>query len=413
VVIKGGKVGGEDLSKLKIDKAESVVRPKKKRKLFRLYAGILLVLIVAVLYSRGVFTPAVEVEAANVSLVYPSQSFTVLNASGYVVAQRKASVASKVTGRLISLSVEEGSRVKKGEIIARLENEDVLAVRNQAEANLNSSRHTLEQAEAELKDAGLAFERAKDLLSKGYIARSDYDSADARFAKAEAAVAADKAMVKAAQAALQSANVGIDYTLLRAPFDAVVLTKNADIGDIVTPIGAAANVQAAVVTIADMDSLQVEADVSESNLSQIKVGQPCEIQLDSIPDTRFPGKVHMIVPTADRTKATVMVKVRFLEKDSRILPEMSARVAFLERPVSPGEERPRTAVNSKAIITGGGKKVVFLIRKERVVETPVTTGQQLGDMTETLSGVKAGDRVVLKPLEKLKNGSRIKVAEGT
>jgi RND family efflux transporter MFP subunit len=406
-------VASEDLSKLKIDKAESVVRPKKKRRLFRLYAAILLVLVVAVLYFRGVFTPAVQVEAANVSLIYPSQSFTVLNASGYVVAQRKAAVASKVTGRLISLSVEEGSRVRKGEIIARLENEDVLALRNQAEANLNSSRHTLDQAEAELKDAGLAFERAKDLVSKGYIAKADYDSAEARYGKAAAAVAAEKSTVKAAQAALQSANVGLDYTLLRAPFDAVVLTKNADVGDIVTPIGAAANVQAAVVTIADMDSLQVEADVSESNLFQIKVGQPCEIQLDSIPDTRFSGKVHMIVPTADRTKATIMVKVRFLEKDDRILPEMSARVAFLERPVSPDEERPRTAVNSQAIIDRGGKKIVFLIRKERVVETLVTTGQRLGDMTETLSGVKAGDRVVLKPLEKLKNGSRIKVAEGT
>jgi RND family efflux transporter MFP subunit len=406
-------LAGEDLSKLKIDKAESVVRPKKKRRLFRLYAAILLVLVVAVLYFRGVFTPAVQVEAANVSLIYPSQSFTVLNASGYVVAQRKAAVASKVTGRLISLSVEEGSRVRKGEIIARLENEDVLALRNQAEANLNSSRHTLDQAEAELKDAGLAFERAKDLVSKGYIAKADYDSAEARYGKAAAAVAAEKSTVKAAQAALQSANVGLDYTLLRAPFDAVVLTKNADVGDIVTPIGAAANVQAAVVTIADMDSLQVEADVSESNLFQIKVGQPCEIQLDSIPDTRFSGKVHMIVPTADRTKATIMVKVRFLEKDDRILPEMSARVAFLERPVSPDEERPRTAVNSQAIIDRGGKKIVFLIRKERVVETPVSTGQRLGDMTEVISGVKAGDRVVLKPLEKLKNGSRIKVAEGT
>jgi RND family efflux transporter MFP subunit len=406
-------VASEDLSKLKIDKAESVVRPKKKRRLFRLYAAILLVLVVAVLYFRGVFTPAVQVEAANVSLIYPSQSFTVLNASGYVVAQRKAAVASKVTGRLISLSVEEGSRVRKGEIIARLENEDVLALRNQAEANLNSSRHTLDQAEAELKDAGLAFERAKDLVSKGYIAKADYDSAEARYGKAAAAVAAEKSTVKAAQAALQSANVGLDYTLLRAPFDAVVLTKNADVGDIVTPIGAAANVQAAVVTIADMDSLQVEADVSESNLFQIKVGQPCEIQLDSIPDTRFSGKVHMIVPTADRTKATIMVKVRFLEKDDRILPEMSARVAFLERPVSPDEERPRTAVNSQAIIDRGGKKIVFLIRKERVVETPVSTGQRLGDMTEVISGVKAGDRVVLKPLEKLKNGSRIKVAEGT
>jgi len=405
-------MASEDLSRLKIDKSESVIRPKKKRRLLRLFAGILLVFIAAVLYFKGVFTPSVQVEAANVSRIYPSQTFTVLNASGYVVAQRKAAVASKVTGRLISLSVEEGSRIKKGEVIARLENEDVQAARNQAEANLNNTRHTLEQADAELKDADLAFERTKDLLSKGFVAKADNDSAEARYKKAVAGVAAAKAAVNASQALLQAANVSIGYTLVRAPFDAVVLTKNADVGDIVTPIGAAANVQAAVVTVADMNSLQVEADVSESNLSQIKEGQPCEIQLDSFPDDRFRGEVHMIVPTADRTKATVMVKVRFLDKDSRILPEMSARVAFLKRQVRPEEQRPRTAINSKAVLDRGGRKVVFLIKDNRAIETPVSTGEQFDDMIEILSGVKAGDRIVSRPLDKMKNGSKIKVAEG-
>jgi len=405
-------MASEDLSRLKIGKSESVIRPKKKRRLIRLFAGILLVFIAAVLYFKGVFTPSVQVEAANVSRIYPSQTFTVLNASGYVVAQRKAAVASKVTGRLISLSVEEGSRIKKGEVIARLENEDVQAARNQAEANLNNARHTLEQADAELKDADLAFERTKDLLSKGFVAKADNDSAEARYKKAVAGVAAAKAAVNASQALLQAANVSIGYTLVRAPFDAVVLTKNADVGDIVTPIGAAANVQAAVVTVADMNSLQVEADVSESNLSQIKEGQPCEIQLDSFPDDRFRGEVHMIVPTADRTKATVMVKVRFLDKDGRILPEMSARVAFLKRQVRPDEQKPRIAINSKAVLDRGRRKVVFLIKDNRAIETPVSTGDQFDDMIEILSGVKAGDRIVSRPLDKIKNGSKIKVAEG-
>jgi RND family efflux transporter MFP subunit len=404
-------MASEDLSKLKIEKTESVTRPKKRKRLLRLSAAVIFVVIAAVLYFNGVFTPAVQVESANVSQIYPSQTFTALNASGYVVAQRKAAVASKVTGRLIALSVEEGSRIKKGEVIARLENEDVLASRNQAEANLNNARHTLEQAEAELKDAEKAFERTRDLLSKGFIAKADYDSAEARYKKAVAGVAAAGAAVKAGQALLRGANVNLDYTLVRAPFDAVVLTKNADVGDIVTPIGAAANVQSAVVTIADMNSLQVEADVSESNLSQVKVGQPCEIQLDSFPDTRFRGEVHMIVPTADRAKATVMVKVRFLEKDNSILPEMSAKVAFLKRPVKPEEQRPRTAVNAKAVLDRGGRKIVFLIKDNRTIETPVTTGEQFDDMTEVLSGVKAGDRVALKPLDKLKSGTKIKMAE--
>ncbi len=190
-----------------------------------------------------------------------------------------------------------------------------------------------------------------------------------------------------------------------------MLTKNADIGDIVTPIGAAANAKAAVVTIADMNSLQAEVDVSESNIHLAKIGQPCEIQLDALPDSRFRGEVHMIVPTADRTKATVMVKVRIIDKDSRILPEMSVKVAFLSREVKSHEQKPRTAIYQTALVTRDGKNIVFLIKENRAVETPITVGTKLGDMIEVLNGVKAGDRVVLKPLEKIKNGSRIKVAE--
>ncbi len=156
--------------------------------------------------------------------------------------------------------------------------------------------------------------------------------------------------MKASEAALKGAEVAVEYTLIRAPFDAVVLTKNADVGDIVTPIGAAANAKAAVVTVADMDSLKVEADVSEANLELVRVGQPCEIQLDALPEARFRGRVHMIVPTADRSKATVMVKVGFVDEDPRILPEMSAKVAFLSRPPTAAEKEPRTAVARSAVV---------------------------------------------------------------
>jgi RND family efflux transporter MFP subunit len=373
--------------------------------------AIFFILLMGFLYVKGVLTPAVEVEVASVTQLYPSQTFTLLNASGYVVAQRKAAVASKVTGRLVSLSVEEGSKVKAGQVIARFENDDVKAARDQSEANLNAARHNLEQAKAELNDAAISFNRNKDLVSQGFISKAEHDTSEARYKKAVAAAAADEAAIKASVAALQSANVALEYTLIRAPFDAVVLTKNADIGDIVTPIGAAANAKAAVVTIADMDSLLVEADVSESNLQQVKIGQPCEIQLDALPDSRFHGTVHMIVPTADRTKATVMIKVRFVDQDRRILPEMSAKVAFLSREVRSDEQKPRTALNPDAIRDRNGKKTVFLIKENRVMETPVTLGKKFGDMVEVLSGVKAGDRVVLKPLNKMREGLRIKVAE--
>lgn len=404
-------MGNEDLAKLKIDKSEAVLGPKKLKKLLRVVAVLVVVLLLIVLYMNSVFTPAVKVEATSVTQTYPSQAFTLLNASGYVVAQRKAAIASKATGRIVSLSVEEGSRVKKGEIVARLESEDVIALKEQTAENLNAAKAGLEQAKAELHDATLEFNRSRELLGKGYISRTDFDTAEARYKKAVAGVSSAEASVKASKAALQGASASVEYTLIRAPFDAVVLTKDADIGDMVTPFGAAANAKAAVVTIADMGSLQVEVDVSESNIEKVRKGQPCEIQLDAFPEVRFQGTVHMIVPTADRTKATVLVKIAFLDKNDRILPEMSAKVSFLERPVAGGEERPRTAINPSAIVTKDGKKFAFLIKGGRVIETPIITGAQIGDMTEVTQGLKTGDKIVMKPSNKLKTGSRIKVAE--
>ena len=401
----------EDISKLKIDKSARTFRPNRHKKLFYWVGAFFLIIILGFLYINGVLTPAIPVEVVSVSQVYPSQAISQLNASGYVVAQRKAAVASKVTGRLVSLMVEEGSPVKEGQVIARLENEDAVAARDQAEANLRVAQANLKGAQADLEEATQTFHRDEQLIAKGVISKSQYDTSEARFLRAQASVAAAEAAVKAVTAALQAANVALEYTLIRAPFDAVVLTKNADIGDIITPLGAAANAKAAVVTIADLSSLQVEADVSETNLSLVKVGQPCEIQLDALPDSRFRGILHAIVPTADRAKATIMVKVRFLDKDPRVLPEMRAKVSFLSRALKADEEKPKTAVIRSAIIDQGGRKTVFLIQENITVETPITTGEQFGEMVEVLGGVKAGDRVVANPPKRLKDGSRIKVTE--
>jgi RND family efflux transporter MFP subunit len=401
----------EDLAKLKIDKSALVTRPVRRRKTVVWVSAAALVILLFVLYVSGVLTPSVTVEVATISEAYPYQSYTLLNASGYVVAQRKAAVASKTTSRLVWLGVEEGSSVRQGEVIARLEGDDVAAARKQAAANLEVAVANLNQAKAELRDATLAYGRQKELVGEGIVAQADFDTAEARYKKAKAAVAGGESSVVAAKAALRGADVAIEYTLIRAPFDAVVLTKNADVGDIITPLGAAANAKASVVTIADLGSLQVEADVSESNLEKIRLGQPCEIQLDALPEDRFRGMVHMIVPTADRSKATVLVKVRFVDRDSRILPEMSAMVAFLSKPVSGEERRPKTAVSPVAVTTRNGRKVIFLLKGGRAVETPVTTGNKMGDFLELTSGAKAGEKVVLKPLEKLKDGSKVKTAE--
>jgi RND family efflux transporter MFP subunit len=398
-----------DLSKLRIDKGSSSLRHSRRRRWF-VWGGVLLA-IAGLLLVKLVLAPVVEVETATVSQVYPTQTFTLLNASGYVVAQRKAAVASKATGRLEWLGVEEGSRVKAGQILARLENRDAQATREQAAAGLVSAGTALEQAKAELNDATLAYKRQKELLLQGIVAQAEYDAAEARYKKARAAVSGAESNIRGANANLQGAAVAVEYTLIRAPFDAVVLTKNADVGDIVTPLGAAANAKAAVVTIADMGSLEVEADVSESNLAKVKAGQPCEILLDAIPDLRLRGEVHTIMPTADRSKASVMVKVRFIDREMRILPEMSAKVAFLERQATADEKIPRTAIPPSAVVQRNGLSVVYMLRGDRVSEVPVKTGNRIGEMVEVASGVKAGDKIVLKPLEKMKDGARIKVAE--
>jgi RND family efflux transporter MFP subunit len=401
----------EDLSRLKIDKSAQARRPSRRRA-FLLPALILLAAVsLAALYLLGVLKPAASVQTATASFVYPSQNFTVLNASGYIVAQRKAAVASKATGRLTSLWVEEGSRVARGQIIAQLENDDAEASRAQAAANLSVSRASLNQAKTALEDAARDYDRNRRLLEKNIVARSAFDLAETRYRSAQAAVAGAEAAIRAAEAGLQGASVALEYTRIRAPFDAVVLTKNADIGDIVTPLGAAANAKAAVVTIADLGSLVVEVDVSEANIGRVTVGQPCEIQLDAMPDERFPGRVHMIVPTVDRSKAAVMVKVRFLNADLRRLPDMSAKVAFLSRPVGPDEGKPLLGVPRAAVVKRGGRPVVYVVRGDRVRETDIRTGRGLGEMIEVTGGLKGGDKVVVNPPAALGDGGRIEVAE--
>ena len=400
----------QNLSMLRIDKGATGHRsPAGRSRMVWLLTGVVLLLLV-ILAVRLLAFGTIVIETATVTNVYPSQAFTLLNASGYVVAQRKAAVASKTTARLEWLGVQEGSRVKAGQILARLENRDTIAARDQAIAGLASARANRIQAEAELTDALRAFNRSRELLAGGIVAQADFDVAETRVSRSRAALDAAQAAVRGAEAALTGAEVAVEYSLIRAPFDAVVLTKNADIGDIVTPIGAAANSKSAVVTIADLASLEVEADVSESSLVRVKQGQPCEIQLDARPDERFRGVLQTIVPTADRSKASVMVKVRFIDRDLRVMPEMSAKVAFLEKPVTPGEQHPRTAVSPAVIAERGGRTVVFVIKGDRASERAVTLGPKVGDLVEVTAGVKAGEKIIASPIAKLRDGVRVKLA---
>jgi RND family efflux transporter MFP subunit len=397
-----------DLSFLKINRDE----PRKTVDSPR-YKTILSLSIIMVIIAIGSFfavrssSSSEKVELGTVALTTSGQESAILSASGYIVAQRKAAVASKGTGRLEFLGVIEGDRVKTGEIIGRLERRDVEAGLGQVKANLSVAKAMLESAKAELEDASASFERQKILFSQNSISRAEYDGANARYKRAVAGVTSADASIKYAEANVNASEVQLEYTLIRAPFDGVVLTKNANVGEVISPFGAAAGSRGAIVTIADMTSLEVEADVSESNIEKIKEGMPCEITLDAYPEKRYSGFVNKIVPTADRAKATVLTKVRFKERDDRVLPEMRAKVNFLkEGKQQTQNSAPKISVPASAITTRNGQKVVFVAKDEMVVETAVTLGEVMGNRIEVKQGVTAGQKVVLRPSENLSTGTK-------
>ena len=369
---------------------------------------VLAVVLTVVVYK---FDTSLEVQVTTVTTVSPSQARTILNASGYIVAQRKAAVASKATGRLMYLGVEEGDLVKKDQIIARIESEDVQAQLNQAKANYAYAKASRAQAQAELNDASTNFERQKKMLKDDLVSKTEYDTAEARYKSAAAGVDAAKENIKAMEAAVQATQVAVESTNIRAPFDGTVLNKYADVGEMVAPYAAGANAKASVVTLADMQSLEVETDVSESSIESVKPGMPCEIILDAYPDQIYHGFVHKIVPTADRSKATVLTRVRFKDLDGRVLPEMSARVSFLSEQAGNMDTKSKIAVYTAAIATRDKKKLVFRIKDSKTEIVSIVTGDAIGDYTEIISGLTAGDKVVLNPPANLTNGHKITIKQ--
>lgn len=404
----------QDLSKLRIDsdKRRTVGSGTRRHRIvwwivLSAVAGSILLF----LAWTGRLSPPRHVHAAKVVRMFPSHALTVLNASGYVVAQRKAAVSSKATGRLERLYVEEGYQVKKDDILAQLENKDLKATLEEAQAQLKVAQATLKNAEAELTDATLNYNRLKALKQSGAVSVQSFDTAEARYKKAVALERSSRFGVERAKAGVKVAEVNLEYSLIRAPFDGVILTKNADEGEVVAPFGASVNAKAAVVTMADMGSLMVEVDVAESSIEKVKPGGPVEIRLDALPNDRFPGTVHMIVPTADRSKATVMTKVKFDRRDKRVLPEMSARTAFLARPLKEGEDKPFLGIPAPSVTKSDGEKIVFRINANRAHAVPLKTGRKWGDTLEVLHGLKEGDMIVFKPDASLNDGDRVTISE--
>jgi RND family efflux transporter MFP subunit len=410
-------MGTPDIARLKIDREP--IGPAARASRLRRRHLVMTAIIAAVIAGTGVAAVITHllsnptVQTATVTMAYPSQNYTQLNATGHVVAQRKAALSTKASGRLEWLGVLEGMRVRKGELVAQIENRDVRASLDQAIANVGVAEANLEQGLAELLDARNSYLRSQELLRQNFISPASHDQAQARYNKVMASISGLRAAVAAARANQQAAKVALDQTLIRAPFDGVILTKNANVGDNIMPYSSAQDTKGAVITVADMDTLEVEADVAESNVAKIKVGHPTEIQLDAFPDERLPGRVSRMVPTVDRTKATVMVKIRFDERDPRVLPDMSAKVAFLSKPVPPEDQKAVAAAQPGVITTRNGSKVAFAINDNILQQKQVSTGRGIGELVEISSPqtMNAGDLLVLHPNEKLESGMTVRPAK--
>jgi HlyD family secretion protein len=279
-----------------------------------------------------------------------------------------------------------------------------------ASANVAVARASLEQAEAENRDASSSLKRTQDLVRQKFVSEAALDTAKARADRATAGISSAKAGLQVADANARNAKVSVDYTAIRAPFDGIILSKSANVGDLVTPFSSAADSKGAVVSMADMSTLEVEADVSESSLSKIRVNQPCEITLDALPDARFRGTVSRIVPTVDRAKATVMTKVHFDVIDARILPEMSAKVSFLSQAVTAEQQQAILAVSADALTQRAGASVVFVVRDGKAAQVDVTPGRKIGDLTAITGEVKTGEKAILMPTQELKPETPVKVA---
>ncbi len=390
-----------DLSSLKIDRDNKLKNPEQRGKMLKMIgaiAGIIILILIIYFGWKSFANPAIEVKLTSVTLQSPAQTNAVLTASGYVVAQRKAAVASKGTGRLVYLGVVEGDRVQKDQVIARIDDSDIKAQLEQAKANLKLYQ-------ADLTDAENSYKRYQSLLKSGSASQMELDAAQSRYNRVLASIDVAKAI-------LLGAEVAMENTLIRAPFNGTVLTKNADVGEVVAPLGAGVNSKAAVVLMADMTSLQAEIDVSESNIEKININQDCEIRLDAYSDKAYPGYVAKIVPTADRSKATVMVKVGFKNYDQRVLPEMSAKVIFLNESSKSRnieETKQFLVVPISSVVNRNNTKVVYIVRDERAVEVPVTTGKELGSYIEMKSGLMNGDKVIETVDDKIMDGVKVKL----
>jgi HlyD family secretion protein len=397
-----------DLASLRIDDS----RPARSPRRWPVLLLVPVVLVLGVLYlmrARQSFS-AVEVEVGQTGTTAPlaagQPGAPVLTASGYVIARRKAVVSAKIQGRLAALNVEEGDRVREGGVIARLESEDVAA-------QVERARAQVQRAEADLAEQRRLFRQAESLTQERVLSQDQLEAAQSRVRMAEAALRQAQAELSLAQALLQN-------TVIRAPFTGTVVKKMAEVGESVAPIPPGVNLSTssgAIVALADLDTLEVEADVAEANVAKLSDRQPAEVTVEAFPDKRYRAILRQVIPTADRTKATVQVKVTILDKDPNLKPEMSAKVTFLEpaRPVAAtgAPATPVVTVPREAVATREGKTVVFVVGADnRVQPRAVTTGGETQGQLMVRSGLSGGEAIVLNPPQTLRAGDTVRPKKG-
>ncbi len=336
----------------------------------------------------------------------------VLNASGYVTARRRATVSSKVTGKVLEVFVEEGRAVHKGQVLAKLDDSQVRAALAVAEAQLETAKRGFAEDEAKLKEAELTQARREQLVKEQVISKSELDSSRAEVDSLKARIEVAHQQVKVSESLINQRKTDLADMEVRAPFDGVAISKDAQAGEMISPVSAGGGfTRTGVATIVDMTSLEIEVDVNESYINRVHAGMPVEAVLDAYPDWRIPAHVIATIPSADRQKATVKVRIGFEQLDPRILPDMGVKVSFLnERPADAGAaQRPRLLVPKSAVRTADGRSIVFVTHDDRIERRAISVGSTIGNDTEVLSGVSSGDRVVVEGPQTLKDGDKVKV----
>ncbi len=352
----------------------------------------------------------IAVEVASVTQRQAGAQASVLNATGYVTARRRATVSSKITGKVVEVNVEEGMAVRQGQVLARLDDETQRAAVGLAEAQAEAARRNVNESEVRLAEAKITLARVSKLVGVGYSTAAEVDAARAAVDSLEARISAAHEQVRVAERQIIVQRTDLDSTIIRAPFDGVAISKDAQPGEMVSPVSAGGGfTRTGICTIVDMRSLEIEVDVNESYINRVKPDQTVTAVLDAYPDWQIPAHVITTVPSADRQKATVLVRIGFQQLDPRILPDMGVKVTFLRETEDSGTPAARavTLVPKSAIKTDGNTSYVFVVVNDRVDRRAVTTAGTDGDRVEVVAGLNAGERVVVSPPAELSAGSLV------